>query len=702
MITTNSISIALANNNVERSNKYDNVILFNNDSEILSYLGLTDADFKPYNFPLFSSTKPRDVVIDLSSTNKNVYDIVNSNYFVAKLETSDGKTKYYYYFVNSATQSTQTTFVLTLTLDVFTTYKLNVDFQVKNVLTERKHCNRFKRKSVGIGGKAIFAFANDPNSEVMIEDDIEQVEYPKYIESVINPLETTNPNVPKLWLYLYVSLPTGITAPGDKSDGQVISGKVNEAGETYVNTNYRYEMGNKKIVNNFAILFAPLETIKVQNIPYKADEATSTDTWRGWTEYEWNASNLIKYFGHGLASNQGRYTGAFKVYGASIGHIPPMNFSVYDGVLDYGTLQYSYLDSNRVVFSYVEALHGDYTSDNYFAPFLIRSDFTLDGNFTREVDFAITGVSGKFELDPKKDRASRNVNYEPKLYKSAFRSLRLKTNISEVYKDYPLLNCIGLTQSLLVNTDTKIKFFYCEIPAIDGITCFSTLLSTPGNEYTKFNIDNFIGNIYKNNFSFAITDDQYTTYLQNNKNAYLTGLVLPTATKLINGATSLIGQKSATNIAANMIDTAVDTVGGIANFALKMDNLQNTPDSLKYIQSNSIEALLNEDIGFGAYIEYWQAYTIYRTLAYNYFYTMGYKVNKFTSSTEWNNRYYFNYVKTAESSESKIISTIPLSLEIKSLISNALQNGITFWNYTSDFVYLDYTMENWENNLLWN
>ena len=79
---------------------------------------------------------------------------------------------------------------------------------------------------------------------------------------------------------------------------------------------------------------------------------------------------------------------------------------------------------------------------------------------------------------------------------------------------------------------------------------------------------------------------------------------------------------------------------------------------------------------------------------------MGYKVNKFTSSTEWNNRYYFNYVKTAESSESKIISTIPLSLEIKSLISNALQNGITFWNYTSDFVYLDYTMENWENNLL--
>ena len=700
MITTNSISIALANNNVEWSNKYDNVILFNNDSEILSYLGIADADFKPYNFPLFSSTKPRDVVIDLSSTNKNVYDIVNSNYFVAKLETSDGKTKYYYYFVNSATQSTQTTFVLTLTLDVFTTYKLNVDFQVKNVLTERKHCNRFKRKSVGIGGKAIYAFANDPNSEVMIEDDIEQAEYPKYIESVINPLETSNPNVPKLWLYLYVSLPTGITAPGNKSDGQVITGGINTPGETHINTNYRYEMENKTIVNNFAILFAPLETIKVQHIPYKADGAGEQDNWQSWYEYEWNASNLIKYFGHGNTSNQGRYTGAFKVYGASIGHLPPMYFSVYDGVLDYGTLQYSSLYNNRVVFSYVEALNGNYTSDNYFAPFLIRSDFTLDGNFVKDIDFEITGVSGKFELAPKKDRASRNVNYEPKLYKSAFRSLRLKTNISEVYKDYPLLNCMGISQSLTIDADTKFKFFYCEIPAIDGITCFSTLLSTPGNEYTKFNIDNFIGNIYKNNFSFAITDDQYATYLQNNKNAYLTGLALPTATRLINGATSLMGEKNPTNIAKNMLDTAVDTVGGIANFTLKMDNLQNTPDSLKYIQSNSIEALLNEDIGFGAYIEYWQAYTIYRTLAYNYFYTMGYKVNKFTSSTEWNNRYYFNYVKTAESSESKIISTIPLSLEIKSLISNALQNGITFWNYTSDFVYLDYTMENWENNLL--
>lgn len=700
MITTNSISIALANNNVEWSNKYDNVILFNNDSEILSYLGLTDADFKPYNFPLFSSTKPRDVVIDLSHTNKNVYDIVNSNYFVAKLETSDGKTKYYYYFVNSATQSTQNTFVLTLTLDIFTTYKLNVDFQIKNVLTERKHCDRFEIKAVSTGGKKFYAFANDPNSEVMIEDDIEQAEYPKYIEQVINPLEDTRPNNPKLWLYLYVSLPTGITAPGDKSDGQVISGEVGTPYESYVNTNYRYEMENKTIVNNFAVLIAPLETIKVKNIPYKGDGATAQDNWKGWTEFERNASNLIKYFGNGNGPNLGRYTGAFKVYGASIGHLPPMNFSIYDGVLDYKTLQYSNLDNNRVVFSYVEALNGDYTSDNYFAPFLIRSTFTTYGNFVADLDFEITGVNGKFEFEPKTDRAKRNVNYEPKLFKSAFRSLRLKTNISEVYKDYPLLNCMGLSPRIIADTDTKIRFFYCEIPAIDGITCFSTLLSKPGNEYTEFNIDNYIGNIYKNNFSFAITDDAYTTYLQNNKNAYLTGLVLPTATKVINGATSLIGQRNPTNIFKNMLDTAVDTVGGIANFNLKMDNLQNTPDSLKYIQSNSIEALLNEDIGFGSYIEYWQAYDIYLNLAYNYFYTMGYKVNKFTSSNERNNRYYFNYVKTAESSESKIISTIPLSLEIKTLISNALQNGITFWNYVSNFVYLDYTMENWENNLL--
>lgn len=690
MITTNAISIALANNNVERSNKYDNVILFNNDSEILSYLGITDADFKPYNFPLFSSTKPRDVVIDLSSTNKNVYDIVNSNYFVAKLETSDGKTKYYYYFVNSATQSTQTTFVLTLTLDVFTTYKLNVDFQIKNVLTERKHCDRLRKMST-----SMLAYNNNPSSEVMIEDDIEQAEYPKYIKRTYNPVNRANASNETLWLYLYVSLPVGVQSPGDKTDGQIISGMVGTSYEQYYHTNYTYKFNVGTTENNFAVLVAPLEAITVNNIPFKSENATSEDEWWGREGYEWSANNLIKTFGKGLASNNGRYTGTFKVYGANIGYLPPLKLPS-GSPIDYSQL--ISITNMQVVFSYVELNSGNYTSDNAFAPFLLFSKVSMAGDTVCNAEFQIEDILGKFQITPTKTKTPRDMEYEPKLYKSAFRSIRLKSNISEVYKDYPLLNILGLENSAMENTS---QIMYAEIPAIDGITCFSTITDKGlFSEYTIHNVNDLLGNIYKNNFSFAITSDQYTDYLLNNKNAYLTGIVLPTATKVISGATNIIGQKNTPNIVKSLVDTAVDTVGSIANFNLKIDNLQNAPDSLKYLQSNAIESFLVPSFSFAPYIEYWQAYEVYLELAYNYFYTMGYKVNKFTSSGEWNNRYYFNYVKTAESCESKIFSTKPLSLEIKTLISNALQNGITFWNYISDFTYLDYTMENWENDLL--
>ena len=696
MINTTSISIALAKNNVEWSDNYDNVILFNHDIEILDYLGLSDSDFIQYNFPLFSSTKPRDIVIDLKNENKNVYDIVNSNYLVARLITSDGKTKYYYYFVNSATQSTQTTFVFTLTLDIFTTYKLNVDFSIKNVLTARKHCDRFKKLSST--GNPILAFKYDSDSEVMIEDDIEQIEYPKMLRNTYRPFNLYQTSQPKLWLYLYVSLPKGVSSDNDRTDGQVIVGFDNTKNEYKVHVNYSYKFDTKEVENNYAVLVAPLKTIYVDNVPFKPQNATENDNWQGFYGFEWNASNLIKTLGSGLSSDNGRYIGSFQVFGANVGEMPPLNLPISQGRIDYNDLQETFIGNNQLIFTYVELATSDRTSDNTFAPFLVYSNIKESGGITHKADFQIYSITGKFQITPTATRSDRNPDYEPKLYKSSFRSVRLKSNLSEVYKDFPLLNILSLNTSTL---DATTQIYYAEIPAIDGINCFATIIDkNNGCIYTRYNDDNFLGNIYKNNFSFAITSDQYTNYLLNNKNAYLTGIVMPTAQRIVQTATSLLGNKNLTESFKNLAGGIFDTVGNVVNFHAKIDNLQNAPDSLKYIQSNSLEALLRPQVEFAPYIEYWEAYSIYLDLAYQYYYAMGYKVNKFTSSNEWNNRYYFNFVQTSESCESKIISEIPLSLEIKRLISNALLKGITFWNYTEQFAYLDYSMENWENDLL--
>lgn len=713
MITTNSISIALANNNVEWSNKYDNVILFNNDSEILSYLGITDADFKPYNFPLFSSTKPRDVVIDLSSTNKNVYDIVNSNYFVAKLETSDGKTKYYYYFVNSATQSTQTTFVLTLTLDVFTTYKLNVDFQVKNVLTERKHCNRFN-----VYENRLY-FKNDSGSEVMYEDDLESVEQPKKLTNIEYFVRDKYNHVgDRTWLYLYVSLPVGIApSSGLQREGYVKTGNLNSSTSQWTLTNYIQNLPLKIIRNTYAILVAPLYPIKVKNIPYPNMEKVEEQQILVWRpdEFERSANNLIQFFSKGNATKTD-YIGTFKIYGANMGSLPPLPITYEsDGTIDFqknfGTERGNYPANNKLLFIYYKD-KPTINSTNIYAPFLIKQNMqSSGGDIAHDFDLEIRGANGKitgiFNKQPSRFKTEKDIELEPKLYKSAFRNIKLKQNNCETFFDYPILNVLNITRG--GGSGSTIIFW--ELPTPEGVINFTALTTA---DYYRLAQNSLIGLSAKNIFSIPITDDAYTNYLLNNKNAVLTGLIMPqinNAYRLASGvaqsALNITSAKKPSELSQSifgMVDTigsgVLDIVNTGVNFNAKMDNLRSTPDNLKYLQTNSLEALLIASIEFAPFIEVWEAYDNIMEKAFDFFYAFGYKINRITSSNEWNNRYYFNFIKTAESSESKIISTMPLSLEIKNLISSALQNGITFWNYTSDFVYLDYTMENWENDLL--
>lgn len=708
MINTTSISIALAKNNVEWSDNYDNVILFNHDVEILDYLGLSDSDFIQYNFPLFSSTKPRDVVIDLKNENKNVYDIVNSNYLVARLITSDGKTKYYYYFVNSATQSTQTTFVFTLTLDIFTTYKLNVDFTIKNVLTARKHCDRFNRVAPG----RLLAFKNTSDSEVMFEDDLESVNQPKELTNIITPVSSATKEVgERLWLYLYISLPTGIKPATRDLDGFYITGDIGSETNLYGLSNFIQRLPEKDIRNNYAVLVAPLYPISVYNVPTKA---SGSGDWVG-SEITWSATYLMKYFSQGI-SEGGKYLGSFQVYGANISELPPVKLTFdSSGKINYNTNFGTTTDTRNKQIVFVGYQTGEDMSEGYItAPFLLFQNINVsNGDVIHKYQIQIRDrdnhvLNGVFDITPTQVKTNKNILYEPKLYKSAFRNIKIRTNASETFYEFPVLNCLDCSK---VNS-TAFQMYYLEMPTPEGVIEFSTIVN---NSYYKYNFDNFIGIASKNAFTIPITSDAYTNFLQNNKNAMLTGLVMP----LVNDTWGMIsstagsieslitknkskeggtGGGSSTPF-MNFVGGVLDMVNTGLSYYAKMDNLRNKPDNLKYMATNGLEALMIANIEFSPYIEVWEAYENNMQKAYDLYYVLGYKVNKITSSDERNNRYYFNFVQTGENCESKIISKIPLSLEIKRLISNALLKGITFWNYTEQFAYLDYSMENWENSL---
>ena len=95
-----------------------------------------------------------------------------------------------------------------------------------------------------------------------------------------------------------------------------------------------------------------------------------------------------------------------------------------------------------------------------------------------------------------------------------------------------------------------------------------------------------------------------------------------------------------------------------------------------------------------------------KNILFDYFYKFGYSLRKSTSSNNWFNRVIFNYVKTSENSVNKLVpnsvSFVPMSEEIKKTISDNLENGITFVEFSKDHLDLfnKFGNENWEKNLL--
>ena len=133
----------IALTSVAFDNSYSNVLRFDTRGEQEAYFKVNT---------LFSSTTPVKVnfkVGSLFATNV-VYDgpadayineLLNQNYCIIKDNTADAPIKYYYYFITNAEQDCDNRIKLSLELDIFQTYYIDIEFGDSVIF--KAHLNRF-------------------------------------------------------------------------------------------------------------------------------------------------------------------------------------------------------------------------------------------------------------------------------------------------------------------------------------------------------------------------------------------------------------------------------------------------------------------------------------------------------------------------------------------------------------------------------
>lgn len=267
----------------------------------------------------------------------------------------------------------------------------------------------------------------------------------------------------------------------------------------------------------------------------------------------------------------------------------------------------------------------------------------------------------------------KNINYEPKLLTYPYQYYQLCD-----YQSLPL----------------KIKNEYIDEPK--NIKYIQSLgIQSKAKLYVK-NYNNDNGKEYNTTNStiseLPLSTDAYISYMAQNKASATTGVALNVATGL--GTLGLGLATGGIGLVAG-IGMAVNSGMQIASNLIKMQDLKDTPDSIRQAGNNAEFDLL--DNNYHIVLSELRIKESYRTKLFNYFYHYGYKCNDFKKPNT-RSRYYFNYIKTIGAN----IKT-NIDADFRAEIENAYNNGITIWHYRDALTFKginNYDYENVETNLM--
>lgn len=275
---------------------------------------------------------------------------------------------------------------------------------------------------------------------------------------------------------------------------------------------------------------------------------------------------------------------------------------------------------------------------------------------------------------------------------------------SDDYKDL-VLTIAGSQYNMPLNKINKenpeFRYFEALTPDITkGLLRLSTIYddSVFGGEYGH----SFNGFAYSNDFNIAFAQEQYSQYIANNKNAYLSfqnqqklamaQFSLRTAQNTLDIATNPLNILNETKeIGFDALNTGLNIAYNQAQFNLSIDNMKSAPDTMQNTNGSAVLSSMIDE--FGLYVEIYKGLDHELEIANDIMARDGYIYNQFDNIKIYNKiRKYFNYIKANIGT----ITGVAISNPIRADIRNRFANGIRFWKPINGEYKVDYSKENYE------
>lgn len=626
------------------TNDYANTRLFETATAQKTYFEDKIAEFYPLSN--FNAGNLNRTTQNINIGTTNLLTALNKNYCVIK---SEDNSEYYYYFITKSRQDSGQNITLELELDIMQTYYLSLTFS--DSIINRAHLERFIDN-----GDSTYTLNYFESSKLHKNEPLKfSSQYLKSRERLIPEYSTEeitgtsgfnnflNNNI-RYWVYLFV-----------EHREYTFTG-ANGVDYTFTPDNISSQEYEAELSCFVAPLYTGINNIFIKYTPNGSETEFTT---------AWNFSAFYRQFK--AKNNNNAY-----VYDIKVSHIAPFASKTYGTA---GQIPVSYSNGNMVL-NYGEMPSSQispYFSLIYQTNFMYsvanvsKIPQTYICKFTHK---KFTFTKAELEAFTEKQQA-----LEIKLLQAPQANYRLTDGTTNFF-DYDISklgenDAIKYTESLQAGINK-------------GYARFSGINNTLYNEETANNLTGLLINKVQD---LPLVNTQYSSYLANNKNAQLTGLVLPLAQTAAGVGTAIM---TGGITAAAGAGAAGAGAGRAINYFANIDNLKNAPSSYKDGGHDIIFQSAFQKLGI-----YLEEYTIAdkeKAELFDYLYKNGYALNELGNIKDYDRtRKNFNFIQAdIENIESSI------SNDTKEKIKEIFRNGIRLWHIDT----INYSAENLERSVI--
>ena len=637
-------------------------------------------------------------------------EMLGHNYCIIKDNAAEVTPAYYYYFIKQSEFDAGKQVHLTLELDIYQTYYIDMEFQ--DCFITKAHLNRFIKQS---GGNLYFDFT--PESNLFVREEITgapkrlvnleecEMSYPAVIPDGLAIFLRTQISG---WIYVYLKR----NESGYKFQHALDSTRTPESGFTETSTfGYAFSGETNDLSGAYNVFVVPLfrDPQTVWEVKYvSAEGATSR--------------NLISE--SGLAGFI-RDNGTSDILAVKFSMLPPWDpeydFSDFTITTNPGhtrlTMQYSENVQSIVIEEGGFRLNGTYASDVFYINSQrLYKNYLLFASFDADKIDANGGISMPYGAGfaASAIKGDRNIKYNPKIFSQDFSEMVVFMGSSNASFDL-----------------TKLGQNYARFKYSEGMTpdiMRATLSLTHDDDDPGVYIEES-----ENEAALSITQDttmpfaenQLDTYLANNKNFYQqrdinlsyqekvagTNFGFGLAGNIVSGIFGGIGAvqsksglfktilgENAVKAGLGIAQTSVNyglSLEGIENQRIQsdltLDNMRNAPQNAQGVNGNMFTMFnLNK---YSIYAGFYQALKRDLAAADDQMFIYGYNYNRIDNVKNVDNiRHYFNYVRANLTTMS---TPFGMPDEVHDAFRQLFERGLRMWNVTDQM--FKYEKENYEN-----